>query len=138
MTNPIQLTRPIIVFDGVCVLCNRSVHFIIMHDTQKLFRLVSMQATVGQQLLRDHGLDSDDPSSLLLIDESGAHTDTDAIIRVVCRFGGVWKLISIMRIVPPDLRDLAYRWVAKNRYHWFGKRETCMVPTPDIAERFIQ
>ena len=138
MSNARKLQRPIIVFDGACVLCNRWVQFIVQNDVRKQFKFASMQSERGRRLLHEQGLNPDDPSSLLLIDESGAHMDSDAIIRVISRFGGMWKLVAVLRILPSFLRDATNRCIARNRYPWFGKHETCMVPTQDIADRFIQ
>jgi predicted DCC family thiol-disulfide oxidoreductase YuxK len=138
VTSSMQSNQPIIVFDGKCVLCNRWVHFIIKHDARHLFKFAAMQSEPGQQLLRRYGLNPIDPSSLLLIDETGAHTDTQAIIQVISRFGGIWRLMVLLRLIPRLLRDPTYRWFARNRYRWFGQHEPCMVPSPDVVERFIQ
>ena len=97
-----------------------------------------MQSAKGQQFLSQNGLNAHDPLSFLVIDESGGHTDTDAIIRIVTRFGGLWKLVAAFRVIPSFIRDAVYRVVARNRYRWFGKRDSCMVPDAKIANRFIQ
>jgi predicted DCC family thiol-disulfide oxidoreductase YuxK len=114
------------------------VQFILRHDRQKQFLFTVMQSATGQQLLARHGLNPQNPLSFLLVDESGGYVDTDAIIRIITRLGGTWKLASVFRIVPPFIRDPIYRLIARNRYHWFGKHDSCMVPDAEIANRFIQ
>lgn len=131
-------TNPVIVFDGVCLLCNGWVKFILRHDTKKQFLFAAMQSEAGKQLLINHGLNADDPMSFLLLDEQGGHTDTDAIIRILTRIGSVWKIAVVLRVIPAIARDAAYRVIARNRYRWFGKRDSCMVPTEETAWRFIQ
>lgn len=127
----------VIVFDGVCLLCNRSVAFVLAHDREKKFRFTTMQSTAGSALLRAHGLDPADPLSFLLVDDGIAYTDSDAAIRVITGCGGAWYLLGVLRLVPRFLRDAVYRWVARNRYRWFGRRETCLMPSPELQSRFL-
>ena len=128
----------VVVFDGVCLLCSRWVGFISKRDREQRFRFAPMQGATGGSLLRQHGLDPDDPLSLLVVDESGAWTDSEAILRVVSTFGGAWRMAAILRVVPRAWRDAAYRVLARNRYRWFGRRESCLVPTPELRARFIE
>jgi predicted DCC family thiol-disulfide oxidoreductase YuxK len=129
---------PIIVFDGVCVLCSRWVDFILKHDRAERFRLAAMQGQQGRALLISHGLSPDDPSSFLLVQDGQGFSDTDAIARVLQQLGGRWRVASkLLRVVPKGLRDPAYRWVARHRYRLFGKRELCRIPEPEHAWRFI-
>jgi predicted DCC family thiol-disulfide oxidoreductase YuxK len=128
----------VIVFDGVCVLCSRWVKFILARDPHARYRFAAMQSASGRMLLRDHGLDPDDPVSLLLFDGARPWTDTEAILRVVTRFGGAWRLAALARIVPRRARDFLYRNVARRRYRWFGKRDSCLMPTPETADRFLR
>lgn len=130
--------KSVIVFDGVCMLCNRWVQFIIRHDKQEQFLFASMQSAQGQQLLEQYGLNPLDPFSFLLVDHERGYMNTDAIIRVLTRLSSVWTLIGVLRIIPAVIRDWVYRVVARNRYRWFGKRDSCMVPSDEIASRFIQ
>src|SRR5579885_2784408 len=127
--------NPLIVFDGVCLLCNRWVKFILRHDKKKQFMFAAMQSPAGKQLLMDHGLDADDPISFLLVDERGSHVNTDAIICILSRLGGVWRFAAFFRVIPSFARDAVYRMIARNRYRWFGKRDTCMVPSAEIMQR---
>jgi predicted DCC family thiol-disulfide oxidoreductase YuxK len=128
---------PILVFDGVCLLCSRWVRFILRHDRAARYRFASMQSATGQALLRRHGLDPADPNSLLLVEGDRAATDSDAILRVLTGFGGFFSAWAALRAVPRALRDPAYRWLARNRYRWFGRSETCWLPEPEHAGRFL-
>jgi predicted DCC family thiol-disulfide oxidoreductase YuxK len=127
----------ILVFDGVCVLCSRSVAFVLAHDHARRYRFAALQTRSGRELLERNGLDPADPLSMLLTDGTRVWTESDAILRVMTGFGGAWRLAGVLRVVPRPLRDWAYRTIARNRYHWFGKRDTCIMPTADIAHRFL-
>ncbi len=128
----------IVVFDGVCALCNGWVDFLIARDRRERYRFAAMQTPAGRRLLAAHGLDPDDPVSFLLLDEAGAHTDTDAIMRVLAGLGGAWRLAAAGRIVPRALRNRLYRYFARHRYRWFGRHDACRVPSPAEAHRFIE
>ena len=127
----------IVVFDGVCLLCSRWVRFILRHDKAGLYRFAAMQSERGRALLAAHGLDPDDPNSLLLLRNGQAWTDSDAILRVLAGFGGAWRVALAMRVIPRFLRDPAYRWLARNRYRWFGRSDACWLPEPEHAPRFL-
>jgi len=131
--------RPILVFDGVCVLCSRSVQFVLRHDRQKRFRFATTQSPTGARLMTKHGLDALKPASVLLIDGRRAHTESAAMIRVLSTFGRGWPLVAgALWLIPKPLRDAAYRAVARRRYRWFGQRESCFLPDPADAGRFLQ
>ncbi|KAB8315362.1 thiol-disulfide oxidoreductase DCC family protein [Tolypothrix campylonemoides VB511288] len=127
----------VIVFDGVCVLCNGWVRFLLRHDRRGRYRFAAMQGATGRELLARHGLDADDPVSFLLVDGGRAHTDTDAIRRVLAGLGGPWRCAGLVALVPRRLRDGAYRAIARNRYRWFGRRDACVLPAPGQAARFL-
>ncbi|MCE4354833.1 thiol-disulfide oxidoreductase DCC family protein [Xanthomonas hortorum] len=127
----------IIVFDGVCLLCNGWVKFLLGHDRRGRYRFAAMQGQAGRALLLQHGLDPDDPLSFLLVDVSGAWTDSDAIVRVLAGLGGIWRLATVLRVVPSGVRDIGYRLIARNRYRWFGRTEHCMLPSPEQRARFL-
>lgn len=128
---------PVLVFDGVCVLCSRWVGFVLRHDRQQRVRFAAMQTESGRALLSTHGLDPDDPSSFLLLDGGRAYQQTDAILRLLGGFGGAWRAVAVVRLVPAALRDALYRSVARNRYRWFGRRDSCLLPPTDARERFL-
>ncbi len=127
---------PVIVFDGVCVLCNGWVRFLLKHDRVGRYRFAAMQTDAGRALLATHGLDPDDPASFLLVDGPQAWTDSDAIRRVLTGLGGVWRLAGVIALVPRVVRDPLYRWVARNRYAWFGTT-ACRMPTDEERARFL-
>ena len=134
MTEP----APVIVFDGVCLLCSRWVDFILRHDTTGHFQLAAMQGIHGRRLLLEHGLSPDDPLSFLLVQDGHGYTDTDAIIRVLRGLGRGWKTAGgLLRLIPRFLRDPAYRWIARHRYRLFGRREMCRLPDAANAARFL-
>lgn len=128
---------PIIVFDGECVLCSAWVDFLLKHDRQAKFRLAAMQGANGRRLLLEHGLDPDDPVSLLLVEGGRAYTDSDAIVRVLDGLGGWYQIAVLSYALPKFLLDPVYRLVARNRYRWFGQLDECRVPDVGDAHRFL-
>lgn len=133
-----NLKAKVVVFDGICVLCSRGVAFILKHDAKQQFRFASMQSKTGRALLLEYGLDPDDPTSLLLVDEGKGYINSEAIIRIACQFGLAWHIVKLAYFIPRCMRDAIYRWFARNRYRWFGQHATCSVPSPDLSDRFLQ
>ncbi|HIE5095722.1 thiol-disulfide oxidoreductase DCC family protein [Stenotrophomonas maltophilia] len=127
----------VIVFDGVCALCNRWVRFLLRFDRNGRYHFAAMQGARGGAMLRAHGLDPQDPASFLLLDAEGAWTDTDAILRVLVGLGGAWRMSKLLQAVPRSWRDGAYRALARNRYRWFGRHDACHLPAPEHAPRFL-
>jgi predicted DCC family thiol-disulfide oxidoreductase YuxK len=138
MSNEPAASRdgPVIVFDGVCVLCNGWVRFLLRRDRGR-YRFAPMQSSAGRALLVAHGLDADDPSSFLLLEQGRAFTDSDAIVRVLAGLGGAWKLAALLAWVPRAVRDPLYRLMARNRYRWFGTT-SCTIPSESQRTRFLQ
>jgi predicted DCC family thiol-disulfide oxidoreductase YuxK len=132
-----SMDHPIILFDGVCNLCNKSVQFIIKRDKKGLFRLASLQGNAGQALLQQYNLPNDTLYSFVLIENGKVYTRSTAALRVLRKLGGGWKLLYGLVILPPFIRNAIYNWIARNRYKWYGKREECMVPTPELKSRFL-
>ena len=128
---------PVILFDGVCNLCNGSVQFLLKRDREGRFRFASLQSDAGRRLMAEHGLDVDVLSSVLLIEEGRVWQESSAALRIARHLPGAWKLLRILAAVPRPLRDAGYRWIARNRYRWFGKAETCWLPTPELKARFL-
>jgi len=128
---------PVIVFDGVCVLCNGWVRFLLRHDRRRRYRFAAMQTRAGRRLLDAHGLDADDPASFLLVDGDRAWTDTDAIRRVLVGLGGMWRAAALLALVPRIVRDPLYRRIARNRYRWFGTT-VCHMPSEEERARFVE
>jgi predicted DCC family thiol-disulfide oxidoreductase YuxK len=129
--------HPIILFDGVCNLCAWAVRFIIERDPRAVFRFTSLQSDIGQQLLIDHQLDPQNMDSFILIEDGAAHQQSTAALKVARHLSGAWPLLHAFIVLPTFLRDPLYRLIARNRYRWFGKEETCMVPTPELRARFL-
>jgi predicted DCC family thiol-disulfide oxidoreductase YuxK len=131
-------TGPVLVFDGICVLCSRSVHFVLRHDRDQRYRFATTQSDRGRELLIAHGLNPQDPLSVLLIEQGVGYTESTAMLRVLSSFGGAWKeLAACLQIIPRALRDPVYRWIGRHRYRWFGQRQTCYLPQPEDAARFL-
>lgn len=129
--------RPIIVFDALCLLCSANVRFVLKHDKAGRFRLAAMQGAAGAELYRRFGIDPADPDSFLLVDGDRAHRDSDAVIGIYEQLGWPWRAVRAARLVPKRLRDPLYRWVARNRYRLFGRRETCWLPRPEWRDRML-
>ena len=127
----------IIVFDANCVLCSANAQFVLRHDRMREFRLTSIQSEVGQALCRRFGIDSNDPETMLLIDGDVALRNSDAVLAIYERLGGRWGMARLLKVVPRRARDPLYRWVARNRYRLFGKRDTCWVSDPRDADRIL-
>lgn len=128
---------PVIVFDGVCVLCSGWVRFLLRVDRRKRYRFAAMQAATGSALMQAHGLDPTDPMSFLLVDGASAQIDSDGVIAVLTGLGGAWRLAGVARLVPRWLRDGVYRFIARRRYRWFGRKTTCDLPDPAYSHRFL-
>ncbi|MGB3811835.1 MAG: thiol-disulfide oxidoreductase DCC family protein [Shinella sp.] len=128
---------PIIVFDAECVLCTANAQFVLRHDRARHFRLASMQKEVGASLYRRFGIDPSDPESMIVVEGDHLLRDSDAVLAIYAGLGWPWKAVSLLRIVPRFLRDPVYRWLARNRYHIFGRRETCWVPRPEDRDRLL-
>ncbi len=127
----------IILFDGVCNLCNASVLFVIERDKKNIFRFASLQSSYGQEVLKKHGLNASDFDTIILSQNGTIHQQSDAALRIAKELSGAWKLLYGFIIVPRFIRNAAYDFVARNRYKWFGKQEACMIPTPDLKAKFI-
>jgi len=129
--------NPIILFDATCVLCSGNARFVLERDKDRVFFLASMQGEIGQALYRKHGMDPSDPVSMLVVDGEHMRRDNDAVLSIYERLGFPWKVVAILRFVPAILRDPVYRWVARNRYRLFGKRDTCWVAPPQYRDRIL-
>ncbi len=132
----------IIVFDGVCMLCNGWVQFLLRHDRKRRYRFAAMQRPAGRALLAEHGLDPDDPTSFLLIEHDRGPAPrvsmgVTAIRRVLSGLGGAWRLIVLAAVVPGFIGNPLYLMLARNRYRWFGRHDACLMPDPANASRFL-
>jgi len=129
----------VVLFDGVCNLCSRTVQFIIHHDPRGQFQFASQQSEAGQKLLEQHSIPPSEAlaDSVVVIEGDRAYLESDAALHILYRLGGFWSKLYILRFVPKPLRDWIYGLIAHNRYRIFGKQESCMVPTPDLLKRFL-
>lgn len=129
-------SKAIILFDGVCNLCNSSVQFIIKHDKAAYFNFASLQSDFGGQLKETKQI-PDNVDSIILMENGKVYMQSSAILRIARNLDGVWKLAAAALIIPRPIRDMVYRYAAKNRYRWFGKQDQCMLPSPELKERFL-
>ncbi len=127
----------VVLFDGVCNFCASSVQFIIQHDSSQSLQFASLQSNIGQQLLQYYKM----PTSLegvVFIENKQAYFKSKAAFQIVKYFKGVWRLLVLFQILPTFITDFGYDIIAKNRYKWFGKKESCMLPSPEIRNRFLE
>jgi len=124
----------IVLFDGVCNLCNGAVRFVLARDPRGRFRFASLQSDVARRLLKGDG----PAETIVLIDAGKIYTKSTAALRIARGLRFPWPLLYALAVIPRPLRDFVYDWVARNRYRWFGKRDTCMLPTPQMRGRFLE
>ncbi|WP_215223468.1 thiol-disulfide oxidoreductase DCC family protein [Echinicola shivajiensis] len=127
----------IVLFDGVCNLCNQAVDFIIRHDSKDHFKLASLQDIPGQKLLKGKSINEDYLDSLVLLRKDKVYYKSRAALEIAKKLKGLWPLFYGFIIVPKFLRDSIYDWIAQNRYKWFGKRDTCRLPNEDEKSKFL-
>lgn len=140
MGNPgssIPRDKPILLFDGICNLCNGSVLWVIRHDPRNQFRFASLQSEVGRQLLAEAGLPAAALNTVVLHADGRFYTRSDAALGVLSHLGSPWSWLGALRVIPRSIRNVVYDWIARNRYRWFGKKDSCMIPTPELRSRFL-
>lgn len=128
---------PVLLFDGVCNLCNAAVQWVLLRDRRGLFRFAALQSEVGKRLLREHGMDTENIDTVVLVQEREVFLRSDAALEIAWKVGGFWRIFYIFKIVPRFLRDVVYDFVARNRYRWFGRQAACMLPRPEWSGRFL-
>jgi predicted DCC family thiol-disulfide oxidoreductase YuxK len=139
MSDPVSAT---ILFDGVCNLCNGFVQFVIRHDPQGRFRFAALQSAEGQRLLAAHGSPLSaaavaSPESVVLVAGGRVYSHSAAVLHIARGLGWPWRLVGVGWLLPGRWRDGLYRFVARNRYRWFGRQESCLLPTPALRARFL-
>jgi predicted DCC family thiol-disulfide oxidoreductase YuxK len=134
---PVNANMPLVIFDGVCVLCNRSVDFIIRRDQRKIFRFAQIQSEAGATKINGQSPDDATTASVYLIEGDSTYTKSTAVLRILRSLGGVWSTLYIFVLIPRFVRDGIYDLIAKHRYGWFGRMASCRAPTSDTADRFI-
>jgi predicted DCC family thiol-disulfide oxidoreductase YuxK len=132
-----RLDGPLVLYDGQCGLCNRSVQLILRHDRRGAFRFAALQSELGQALLKRHGLPADTVETVVLVDDGQAFTRSRAALGIAGKMDAPWPALRAFGIVPGALRDVVYDWVARNRYRWFGRTDACMLPPPEVRARFL-
>lgn len=131
-------TSKIILFDGVCNLCNSSVQKVIKNDSKNIFKFASLQSDFGQRFLNENQLNSEEFDSIILIDGDKFYTSSDAALRIGKELKGIYKISSLLLLIPKFIRDGVYRIISKNRYRWFGKQNSCWIPTKELQDKFIE
>ncbi|MFM2309061.1 MAG: hypothetical protein RLY87_1182 [Chloroflexota bacterium] len=130
--------QPILLFDGVCNLCSGVVQWVIPRDPAGRIQFASLQSNAGQHYCARYGIDGTSLNSVVFIHEHIAYQESDAALMLISVLPGPLRHLSLLRVVPRFVRDPIYRWVARNRYAWFGKAESCMLSMPGYTERFIE
>ncbi|MDN5200927.1 thiol-disulfide oxidoreductase DCC family protein [Fulvivirgaceae bacterium BMA10] len=131
------MNKPVLLFDGVCNLCNGSVQFIIKRDKKNVFLFASLQSEAGQERLKKFDLPVDDYESFVLVEGDKFYRRSTAALRTMKKLGGLWKLLYAFIIIPAPIRDFVYSIIARNRYKWFGRNDQCMIPTPELKAKFL-
>jgi len=127
----------IVLFDGVCNLCNRLVRFTISRDSKNIFKFAALQSDAGIKALRKSGIEPDKIYSVILIDNEKIYNNSSAVLRILKNLKGLWPLLYILIIVPGFIRDAVYNIISNNRYRWFGKRNKCMIPDERVMQKFL-
>ncbi|HLG04209.1 MAG TPA: DCC1-like thiol-disulfide oxidoreductase family protein [Bacteroidia bacterium] len=127
----------VIFFDGVCNFCNGCVNFIIRKDKKDYFRFAPLQSPMGQKVLRENDLESTHLQSMILQENGKLYKKTTAALRIARKLGGFYSLLYPFILIPPFIRDVVYHVIAKYRYRWWGKKDACMIPSPEIKNKFI-
>jgi predicted DCC family thiol-disulfide oxidoreductase YuxK len=139
---PTPESNPIVLYDGVCGLCNRLVQFLLQRDTNDRFRFASLQSAFANNLLTHHGLDPHDLDTVYVVQDHGQLNErllarSDAILFMLKQLGGFWKVAGVGHVLPRSFRDVIYKVVARNRYRVFGKHESCMLPESRHRQKFL-
>ena len=138
MINQLLNGKQLILFDGVCNFCNSTVLKVIKNDKNNLFVFASLQSETGKKILEHYSIDTTKIDSIVLVtSKEKFYIKSSAALKIGKHFSGLWKLFQIFWIIPTPLRNVVYNYIAKNRYKWFGKKDNCMIPTPEIKAKFI-
>ena len=130
--------KKIILFDGVCNLCNSAVTFVIKRDKKDVFRYAALQSEMGKQLTAKHNIDVDKVDSIILVTDKKAYVKSTAALFIAQKLSGGWPLMMGFYIIPAFIRNLVYDFIARNRYKWYGKKDACMIPTPELKSKFLE
>jgi len=130
--------KKIILFDGVCNLCDSTVQFIIKHDKKDIFRFVAIQSDLGQKIIKYISIDTSKTDSIILYEPGHSYYyKAEAAIKIIGQLGGIYSMISVFSVIPKWLSSKVYDYIARNRYKWYGKKDECMIPTPELKAKFL-
>ncbi|MCK7590952.1 DCC1-like thiol-disulfide oxidoreductase family protein [Subsaxibacter sp. CAU 1640] len=136
--NQLPKNKKLVLFDGVCNLCDASVQYIIKHDKSDVFRFAALQSDIGEQIIKEFKIDINKIDSILLYsEENGISYKSTAALKIASKLGFPRNLMVGFLIVPAFIRNWVYDYIAKNRYKWYGKKEECMIPTPELKAKFL-
>lgn len=139
MINGLPENKQLVLFDGVCNLCNNAINYVIKHDTHNMFMFTPLQSETGKHIIKKFKIDTNKMDSILLYSsESELFYKSTAVIKIASKLGFPQNLLSIFYVIPPFMRNWIYDFIAKNRYKWFGKKESCMIPTKELKAKFIE
>jgi predicted DCC family thiol-disulfide oxidoreductase YuxK len=135
----IPKNKKIILFDGVCNLCDSAVQFIIKHDKKDIFRFVALQSHLGQEIIKHIGIDTKNIDSIILYQPGIAYYyKSEAVLEIAKSLGGIYNLGTLFSIFPTSFNNRIYDYIAKNRYKWYGKKQSCMIPTKELQTKFLE
>lgn len=138
MLEALPKHKKLILFDGVCNLCNSSIQYVIKHDKNDTFRFTALQSDIGQQIIDTYNIDTSKTDSILLYsNENGLSAKSSAALKIATQLGFPRNMMTIFFIIPPFIRNWVYDYIAKNRYKWYGKTKECMIPTPELKSKFL-
>ncbi|WP_430400683.1 thiol-disulfide oxidoreductase DCC family protein [Flavobacterium sp.] len=134
----LPVDKKIILFDGVCNLCDASVQFIYKHDKKDVFRFVAIQSELGQKIIKHIGVDTSKIDSIILYEPGLSYSyKAEAALTIAKNLSGIYSLLGYLNFIPNSIKNIIYDYVAKNRYKWYGKKEACMIPTPELKAKFL-
>lgn len=132
-----EFNTPVVFFDGVCNLCNSTVQFIIRHDRNRIFLFCSLQSKKTEEIFNKLNFNFSKPETIILLDRNKLYSGSTAILKILRKMNCPYQIFFILIIIPKPFREIVYRYIAKRRYKWFGKRENCMLPDDELKNRFI-
>lgn len=139
MIEKLEHNKQLILFDGVCNLCNSSVQFVIKRDKNDKFRYAALQSDIGQHIIKKYQIDTSKTDSIILYSKiNGISYKSTAALKIASNLGFPVNVLSIFLIIPAFIRNVVYDFIAKNRYKWYGKKDHCMIPTPELSSKFLQ
>lgn len=134
-----ESNKKLVLFDGVCNLCNGAIQFMIKHDKNDVFRYAALQSDIGKKMITERNIDTEKVDSILLIEPGVAYYDkSDAALQIGKHLKGYRTISSILHMIPSGLRNIVYDFIARNRYRWYGKKEACMIPSPELKAKFLE